>query len=350
MGKNTPRFIIDSNVFIDADNINVPDDHKNRVMIARNAILKAKKCGDLLISNSTKRDLEKALERLVKEGKTSSDVTDNLIKTVESNTKKVGVPDRYNKKNIKKLMESGVQESDWPFLALADARDAILISRDGHLLNNKYRDVTVLHPHDFAKLPLQERDTRKHRERPEQQTHLPPQQRQNTEEHQGTKKQPGQPSVPQDLNIPSDADIATAKTVASTLMNNQHVMTGELLDEGHEQTAMQAARQSTELDRASAYKSAFRNLQRQLGSGVKVMPPPLNRPLGPGTLTVDARLAVLKLSSSQVVAYDARDVAAVFPEEGKYEVKSITRTKTGIEIERARTQQRPPLERGGIER
>lgn len=151
--KDIPKFVIDSNVFLDAyTKINSPS--QERINAAHNAINKALRCGILLVSKATKRDFDEAIKYHEKLGNISSQAANDIIEKVEAITHNFNVPKGYIINNRSELgkCEDG---NDWPFLILADSADAIIVTRDKDLLDIDYKDVMILSPQQFMRLPIQ---------------------------------------------------------------------------------------------------------------------------------------------------------------------------------------------------
>jgi hypothetical protein len=115
--------------------------------------------------------------------------------------------------------------------------------------------------------------------------------------------------------------------------------------DGKTQSAANASDELKGLLANISYKDAVINVRRNLGYS-EVRPPKLNEEYGPGKLSVDKQLALLTLSNSKVIAYQAKDFQGKFEEGKTYDIASIKRTeqgiyvKTGIERDIAREQEK----------
>lgn len=116
----------------------------------------------------------------------------------------------------------------------------------------------------------------------------------------------------------SAADIDAAKISAQTIINSESLMKGDMINEGHEQTAFDAAIQSKQFlndrPRHETYATELTRIRKESGRGVKIIEGRVNKYYGPGQLKLYEKTAVLSLSRNLKVAYDIKDLKGQMPE------------------------------------
>lgn len=108
--------------------------------------------------------------------------------------------------------------------------------------------------------------------------------------------------------VVSVADIETAKISAQTIINNESLMKGDMINEGHEKTAFDAAIQSKH------FLNDMPRIQKEYGKDIKIIEGKANKYYGPGMLKLYEKTAILSLSRNLKVAYDVKDLKGQMPE------------------------------------
>lgn len=121
----------------------------------------------------------------------------------------------------------------------------------------------------------------------------------------------------------SAADIATAKVVAQNIINNEALMKGDMVNEGHEKNALNAAIQAKRLlNKQSQLTYATERVQisKQFGRGTQIIEGAVNKSYGPGVLKLYEKTAILSLSRNLKIAYDLNDLKGQMPEANEKEI------------------------------
>lgn len=122
----------------------------------------------------------------------------------------------------------------------------------------------------------------------------------------------------------SAADIDAAKVVAQNIIYNEALMKDDMVNEGHEKTAVDAAIQSKQFlndrPRQETYATELTRIRKESGKDVKIIEGRINKYYGPGKLKLYEKTAVLSLSRNLKVAYDIKDLNGQMPEALEKEV------------------------------
>lgn len=209
-----------------------------------------------------------------------------------------------------------VFREEWAELLKADRKAFTKASRDASKALNKVREIERSY------------------EKPQEQTQEGIKQNSAAQHSEKTSDVPRQPDLkieyirqetqPMPEAGVSAADIDAAKVTAQHIINNEMLMKGDMVNEGHEKTAVDAAIQSKQFlndrPRQETYTSELTRIRQESGKDVKIIEGRVNKYYGPGKLKLYEKTAVLSLSRNLKVAYDINDLKGQMPEARDKEV------------------------------
>lgn len=115
----------------------------------------------------------------------------------------------------------------------------------------------------------------------------------------------------------SAADINSAKFVAQTIIDNEDLMKGSMVNEGHEQAALDTARASksflNSVKTENTYPAELSRLRKKAGPGVQIKEAEVKKYYGPGRLEIYEKTAILTLKDNVKIAYNIKDLRGKYP-------------------------------------